>query len=166
MMKSRRTANPRVRRHNPHLSAMTLGDLGQFANSSFATSLVGAIAGAFAGAYVAQRVAERAKLRYELALEVRHVNAALGLAFGIANSAIATKSQHVLPLKQAYEDEKRRQEAWIASVLPPQPTNPRSIAPRESSGPFQRSQPQSPLYRILSTPVSTSSGGRSILLSP
>ena len=117
-MKSRRTANPHVRRHNPHLSAMTLGDLGQFANSSFATSLVGAIAGAFAGAYVAQRVAERAKLRYELALEVRHVNAALGLAFGIANSAIATKSQHVLPLKQAYEDEKRRQEAWIASVLP------------------------------------------------
>eukprot|EP01036_Dinobryon_divergens_P045090 gene45090-60197_t len=71
VMKSRRTANPHVRRHNPHLSAMTLGDLGQFANSSFATSLVGAIAGAFAGAYVAQRVAERAKLRYELALELQ-----------------------------------------------------------------------------------------------
>jgi len=95
---------------------MTLGDLGQFANSSFTTSLVGAIAGAFAGAYVAQRVAERAKLRDELIREIRHVNAAMGLAFGIANSAMATKSQHVLPLKQAYEDEVRRHEAWKASV--------------------------------------------------
>jgi hypothetical protein len=98
---------------------MTLGDLGQFANSSFTTSLVGAIAGAFAGAYVAQRVAERVKLRDELTREIRHVNSALGLAFGIANSAMAMKRQHVLPLKQAYEDEVGRHEAWKASVPSP-----------------------------------------------
>ena len=103
---------------------MILSDLALFVNSSFITSLVGAFAGAFAGAYAAQRVAERARIREELTREIRHVNAALGLAVGIANSALATKRQHVLPLKLDYDAQVKRYSDWKAAQASTASTQP------------------------------------------
>lgn len=82
-------------------------------NSNFTTSLVGALAGAFAGAYGAQRVADRSKLRQDLQTEIRNTNAAIALAFGIANSALSCKKQHFLPMRDKYQKEQTRYKEWI-----------------------------------------------------
>jgi hypothetical protein len=76
------------------------------ANSPFSTSLLGALAGAFAGAMAAQRIAERSKLREELLREMRNTNAAIALAFGVCNSLLALKKQHVNRLKETYDAQK------------------------------------------------------------
>lgn len=77
-----------------------------FSNSAFVTSLLGALAGAFAGATAAQRIAERSKHREELLREMRNVNAAIALAFGICNTLLALKKQHVKSLKETYDVQK------------------------------------------------------------
>lgn len=77
-----------------------------FANSTFITSLIGALAGAFAGAVAAQRTAERGKHREELLREIRNTNAAIAVAFGIVNSFLALKGQHVKDLKSRFEVQK------------------------------------------------------------
>lgn len=89
-------------------------NLKSFGNSAFTTSLVGALAGAYFGARSAQRVAERGKLREELTSEIRKVNAALALSFGIVNSMLTLKKQHVAALKSAYDAERLRHEDYVA----------------------------------------------------
>lgn len=86
--------------------------IASIANSAFTTSLLGALAGAFGGAYVAQRVAERTRLRDELTREIRAVNAAIGLSITVANSALASKAQHVLPMWEHFQAEKARHKEW------------------------------------------------------
>ena len=88
-------------------------NLKSFANSAFSTSLVGALAGAYFGARSAQRVAERGKVRDELTKEIRNVNAAIALSFGIANSMLALKKQHVAALKNDYDTERQRHEDYL-----------------------------------------------------
>jgi hypothetical protein len=78
-------------------------DVKAFANSAFLTSLLGSLAGAFAGAAAAQHIAERSKLREEMLREMRNINAAVALAFGICNGFLALKKQHVKALKDAYD---------------------------------------------------------------
>lgn len=77
-----------------------------FANSAFVTSLLGALAGAFAGAAAAQRIAERSKHREELLREMRNTNAAIALVFGICNTLLSLKKQHVKSLKESYDAQK------------------------------------------------------------
>ena len=89
-------------------------NLKSFANSAFSTPLVGALAGAYFGARSAQRVAERGKVRDELTKEIRNVNAAIALSFGIANSMLALKKQHVAALKNDYDTERQRHEDYLA----------------------------------------------------
>ncbi|MGH8730204.1 MAG: hypothetical protein ACREVF_00660 [Burkholderiales bacterium] len=77
-----------------------------FANSAFITALLGSLAGAFAGAAAAQRIAERSKHREELLREIRNTNAAIALAFGVCNTLLALKKQHVKSLKESYDAQK------------------------------------------------------------
>lgn len=58
--------------------------------------------GAFAGAYAAQLIVEKSTTRKELAKEMRNANACIALAFGICNSLLALKKQHVKRLKDNY----------------------------------------------------------------
>ncbi len=77
-----------------------------FFNSVFFTAIAGSLAGAFAGAYGAQRIAERAKYRDELLKEIRNTNAANMVVFGMCNSLIQMKKQHVKSLKETFETQK------------------------------------------------------------
>lgn len=79
-----------------------------FCNSSFFTALIGSLAGAFAGAYAAQRIAEKSKSRDELTKEIRNTNAAIMLSFNICNSLLALKEQHVKPLKEHFENLRKK----------------------------------------------------------
>lgn len=65
---------------------------------STAVSFFGALAGAGAGAWGAQRVIERTRRREDLLREIRNTNAAVMVAFTIANAALGMKSQVVKPM--------------------------------------------------------------------
>jgi hypothetical protein len=77
-----------------------------FLNTVFFSSIVGAAAGAYAGAYGAQRIAERTKYREQLLKELRDTNAATNLTFGICNSLLAMKRQHIKALKENFDTQK------------------------------------------------------------
>ena len=81
-------------------------EINDFFNSVFFTAIAGSLAGAFAGAYGAQRIAERAKYRDQLLKEVRDTNAAIMVAFGVCNSLLSMKKQHVRSLKEDFETQK------------------------------------------------------------
>ncbi|KAF0165121.1 MAG: Uncharacterized protein FD157_1473 [Rhodocyclaceae bacterium] len=82
------------------------GEIKEFFNSVFFTAIAGSLAGAFAGAYGAQRIAERAKIRDQLLKEIRDTNTAMMVAFGICNSLITIKKQHLKALKENFETQK------------------------------------------------------------
>lgn len=90
-----------------------------FFNSTFFTS----IAGAFAGAYGAQVISERGKFREQLLNEIRSVNTAIMVTFGICNSLITIKKQHVKRLKENHDSDKARiieaHEKTLRNELPP-----------------------------------------------
>lgn len=81
-------------------------EIKDFFNSVFFTAVAGSLAGAFAGAYGAQRIAERAKYRDQLLKEIRDTNAAIMIAFGVCNSLLSMKEQHVKSLKEDFETQK------------------------------------------------------------
>lgn len=81
-------------------------DTKDFLNSTFFTAIAGSLAGAFAGAYGAQRIAERGKNREELLKEIHNTNAAIMVAFGICNSLLSLKKQHVKSLKETFDAQK------------------------------------------------------------
>lgn len=81
-------------------------EIKDFFNSVFFTAIAGSLAGAFAGAYGAQRIAERAKYRDEFLKEIRNSNAATMVSFGICNSLLSIKKQHVKSLKENFESQK------------------------------------------------------------
>jgi hypothetical protein len=87
--------------------------IGKFFNSNFITSLVGALAGAGAGALAAQRIVERGKHRDELLHEMRNTNAAIALAFSVANTFLALKNQHVKALKENFDRQKAELEDFM-----------------------------------------------------
>lgn len=81
-------------------------DAKDFFNSAFFSAIFGSLAGALAGAYAAQRIVERAKRRDELLKEIRHTNAAITVAFGMCNSLLSLKKQHVKSLKEVFDSQK------------------------------------------------------------
>lgn len=88
--------------------------------STFVVSCIGALAGAAAGALGAQRVIERAKRKDELLKEIRNINAAIMVAFTIANTALGLKKQLVKPMQDkfradvaAYERYKNERDAGV-----------------------------------------------------
>ena len=94
------------------------------AESNFITALVGSLAGAFGGAWAAQRIAERSKRRDELLREVRNANAAATMLYGIANSHLGLKEQHLQKLRDVFLEQGRDLElfkkAKAAGTVPPQ----------------------------------------------
>lgn len=81
-------------------------DIKDFFNSVFFTAISGSLAGAFAGAYGAQRIAERAKYREQMLKEIRDTNAAITVSFGVCNSLLSIKKQHVKSLKVEFETQR------------------------------------------------------------
>lgn len=69
-----------------------VGCIWTFANTTFATALIGSLAGAFAGAYGAQRIAERSKTKELLLAEIRNTNAAIMVASVVFSFFMARKS--------------------------------------------------------------------------
>lgn len=86
-----------------------------FANTTFATALIGSLAGAFAGAYGAQRIAERSKTKELLLAEIRNTNAAIMVASVVFRFFYGLKKQHVKSLKDNFDQQKRDFENAINS---------------------------------------------------
>jgi hypothetical protein len=72
----------------------------------FFTAIVGSLAGAFAGAYGGQWIVAKGKAREELLKEIHNTNAAIMVAFGISNSLLLVKKQHVKSLKENFDVQK------------------------------------------------------------
>lgn len=75
-------------------------DAKDFFNSAFFTAIftaiAGSFAGAFAGAVAAQRIADKTRNKDELLKEIRATNAATMIAFGVCNSILLAKKQHIV----------------------------------------------------------------------
>jgi len=81
-------------------------DAKYFFNSVFFMAIAGSLAGAFAGARAAQKMADKARNRDELLKELRATNAAIMVAFGICNSLLSAKRQHIKSLKETFDQHK------------------------------------------------------------
>jgi hypothetical protein len=81
-----------------------------FLNQEFTKAFVGSLAGAGAGAWAAQYIVEKSKVREELLREIRSTNAAITLVFGVANTFLNVKMQHVQAM---YENFNRDKEAVL-----------------------------------------------------
>src|SRR4051812_31708586 len=76
-------------------------------NSAFSIAFIGGLTGAFAGAWGAQRIAEKSKRREDLLKELRNTNAATMTAFSTCNAALVLKKQHVLPMYEQFQKDKK-----------------------------------------------------------
>lgn len=81
-------------------------DTKEFFNSVFFTAIAGSLAGAFAGALGAQRMADKTRNREELLKEIRATNASVMVSFGICNSLLSAKKQHIKSLKETFDQHK------------------------------------------------------------
>ena len=77
-----------------------------FFNSVFFTAIAGFLAGAFAGALGAQRMADKTRNREELLKEIRATNASVMVSFGICNSLLSAKKQHIKSIKETFDQHK------------------------------------------------------------
>jgi hypothetical protein len=87
-----------VHTHWPHTK--------DFFNSVFFTAIAGSLAGAFAGALGAQRMADKTRNREELLKEIRATNVAVMFAFGVCNTLLSSKQQHIKSLKETFDRDK------------------------------------------------------------
>lgn len=85
---------------------------------STAVSFFGALAGAGAGAWGAQRVIERTRRKEELLREIRNTNAAVMVAFTIANTALGMKSQLVKPMVDRFRADLERLKIHLSAPQP------------------------------------------------
>jgi nitrogen regulatory protein PII-like uncharacterized protein len=81
-----------------------------FLNQEFTKAFVGSLAGAGAGAWAAQYIVEKSRVREELLKEIRNTNAAITLVFGVANTFLNVKMQHVQAM---YENFNKDREAAL-----------------------------------------------------
>jgi hypothetical protein len=86
----------------------------EFLNSVFVISFVGGLTGALGGALGAQHIIERTSRRSELLRELRNTNAAIMVGFSIVNAALALKKQHVQPLYEQFNLQKKALEKFNA----------------------------------------------------
>ena len=78
-----------------------------FANSNFFIALISTFFAAFFGAFGAQRIIEKAKNKDTLLKEMHNANAAIMVAFGICNSFLGLKKQHIKSLKETFDQAKK-----------------------------------------------------------
>jgi hypothetical protein len=81
-------------------------DAEKFFDSAFSTAIVGAFLAAFAGARAAQLIAEKTRNKEELLREMRVTNATTMVAFGICNTLLSAKKQHIKSLKVQFDEQK------------------------------------------------------------
>jgi hypothetical protein len=86
------------------------------ANSAIFIAVVSTFLAAFAGTWGAQLLAERVARRKELIAEIRGTNAAIGLAFNIANTYITTKKQLVRDLVTQFERQSAEWQAHCSGI--------------------------------------------------
>lgn len=86
-----------------------------FFNSVFFTAIAGSCAGAFAGAIAAQRIANKTRNKDELLKEIRATNAATMVAFGACNSVLSAKKQHIVALRESFNQHRVAARAAIAA---------------------------------------------------
>lgn len=67
------------------------------------SAVIGTAGGAYAGAWAAQRIGKKAAEREATEQQMRDINAAIQLAYSVANPCINMKEQFVLPLLGHYE---------------------------------------------------------------
>jgi hypothetical protein len=88
------------------------------------TSLLASLTGAFGGAWAAKRIAEGTKLREELQKEIRNTNAAASMVYGIANSHLGMKKQHIKVMHDGFFEQRQQlelfQKARKAGTVSPQ----------------------------------------------
>jgi hypothetical protein len=77
-------------------------DAKAFFNSVFVTAILGSLAGAFGGAVAAQLIADKTRNKDELLKEIRATNAATIIAFGVCNSTLLAKKQHIVALRETF----------------------------------------------------------------
>ena len=90
-------------------------DAKHFFNSIFFTAIAGSFAGAFAGAVAAQRIANKTRNKDELLKEIRATNAATMIAFGVCNSILLAKKQHIVALRESFNQHRVAARAAIAA---------------------------------------------------
>jgi hypothetical protein len=90
-------------------------DAKSFFNSVFFTAIAGSLAGAFAGAVAAQRIADKTRNKDEVLKEIRATNAAIMMAFGICNSILLAKKQHISSLRENFNQHRVAARAAIAA---------------------------------------------------
>ncbi len=90
-------------------------DAKNFFNSVFFTAIAGSLAGAFAGAVAAQRIADKTRNKDELLKEIRATNAAIMIAFGVCNSILLAKKQHIVALRETFNQHRVAARAVIAA---------------------------------------------------
>lgn len=90
-------------------------DAKDFFNSVFFTAIAGSLAGAFAGAVAAQRIADKTRNKDELLKELRATNAAIMTAFGICNTILSAKKQHISSLREAFNQGRVAARAALAA---------------------------------------------------
>jgi hypothetical protein len=90
-------------------------DAKDFFNSVFVTAILGSLAGALGGAIAAQRIADRTRSKDELLKEIRATNAATMIAFGVCNSILLAKKQHIAALRETFNQHRVAARAAIAA---------------------------------------------------
>jgi hypothetical protein len=75
----------------------------KFFDSGFFTAIVGSFAAAYAGARAAQLIAEKTRNKDEVLREIRVTNATTMVAFGICNTLLSAKKQHIKSLKDQFD---------------------------------------------------------------
>ncbi len=84
----------------------------EFLNQEFMKAVLGSIFGAWGGAKygakAAQRIADKKADREQMLTELRSINGALELLFGMANTCFNLKQQHVIAQKQQYDEQRAR----------------------------------------------------------
>jgi hypothetical protein len=135
-------------------------------DSNLAIAIVSTFIAAFAGTWGAQLLAERTATRKELRSEMRGTNAALALAFTIANTYITTKKQHVRELVTLYRAQvaarQTHRQQVAAGVLPATTPFEYQLEMKTISVPFS---PYRELQEILRNRISPD-GKALILLTP
>lgn len=90
-------------------------DTKSFFNSVFVTAILGSLAGALGGAVAAQRIADKTRNKDELLKEIRATNAATMVAFGVCNSVLLAKKQHIVALRETFNQHRVAARAALAA---------------------------------------------------
>ena len=135
-----------------------------FAESNLVTALLGSLAGAFGGAWAAQRIANKNKLRDDLLKEIRNTNAAAMMLYGIANSHLGMKSEHIQSMRDKYEEEQTKLDLFLkakkAGTVPPRQTF-EFTADLQTLKPLL--SPTEPIQRLMFDQISITGAALSVL---